>query len=118
MSKSLTRQQLQARKEKAVRFVRDVWGDPERADEIEAESPEDYAERRHIQIRNPKGVKPVAVPTRRELLNRIKELKSENEDLQAQIDEIADIVTPSEEEGKRGKSNRWPGVRPALAQAR
>jgi len=40
----------------------------------------------------------VAVPTRRDLLDRIKELESENEDLQTQIDEIADIVTPSEED--------------------
>jgi hypothetical protein len=32
------------------------------------------------------------------LINRIKELESENEDLQSQIDEIADIVRPSEEE--------------------
>ena len=40
----------------------------------------------------------MAVPTRRDLLDRIKELESENEDLQTQIDEIADIVTPSEED--------------------
>jgi hypothetical protein len=37
------------------------------------------------------------VPTRRELMDRIKELESENEDMQTQIDEIADIVTPDEE---------------------
>ena len=37
------------------------------------------------------------VPTRRELMDRIKELESENEDLQTQIDEIAEIVTPEEE---------------------
>jgi hypothetical protein len=42
--KQLTRAQLQGRKEKAVRFTRDILGDPARADEIEAESLEDYAE--------------------------------------------------------------------------
>jgi hypothetical protein len=36
--KALTRTQLQSRKEKAVRFTRDVLGDPERADEIADES--------------------------------------------------------------------------------
>jgi hypothetical protein len=38
------------------------------------------------------------VPTRRELLDRIKELEGENEDLQSQLDEIADIVTPEEDD--------------------
>ena len=96
--KTLTRKQLEARKARAVRFTRDVLDDPDRAAEIEDESLESYAERRHIQIRNPKGARPMAVPTRRELTDRIKELESENEDLQAQIDEIADIVAPEEDE--------------------
>jgi hypothetical protein len=43
----LTRDQLQARKEKAIRFTQDVLGDPDRAEEIAEESLEDYAERRH-----------------------------------------------------------------------
>jgi hypothetical protein len=101
--KILTRRQLESRKDKAARFARDVLGDEDRAAEIDDESLESYAERRHFQIRNPKGVKPVAVPTRRELFDRIKELESENEDLQTQIDEIADIVTPSEEEEQEGE---------------
>jgi len=46
----LTRPQLEGRKEKAVRFTRDVLGDPNRADEIEAESLEDYAERRNVKL--------------------------------------------------------------------
>jgi hypothetical protein len=100
--KSLTRKQLESRKAKAVRFTRDVLGDSDRAAEIEDESLESYAERRHYQIRNPKGAKLVAVPTRRELYDRIKELESENEDLQSQLDEIADIVTPEEEEEGQG----------------
>ena len=101
--KTLTRKQLESRKAKAARFARDVLGDEDRAAEIEDESLESYAERRHFQIRNPKGVRNMAVPTRRDLLDRIKELEGENEDLQAQIDEIADIVTPSEEEEEEGE---------------
>jgi hypothetical protein len=54
--KILTREQLDSRKEKAERFVRDVVGDPERADEIADESLEDYADRRKIQLAdNPRG---------------------------------------------------------------
>jgi hypothetical protein len=52
--KQLTRDQVESRKEKAVRFVRDVVGDPGRAEEIEDESLEDYAERRKFVITNPK----------------------------------------------------------------
>jgi len=40
--KPLTRAQLESRKEKAVRFTRDVLGDPDRAEEIADESLEDY----------------------------------------------------------------------------
>ena len=54
--KTLTRTQLEDRKEKAARFVRDVLGDADRAGEIEEESIENYAERRKIQIlENPLG---------------------------------------------------------------
>ena len=52
MPKALTRDQVEARKEKAVRFTRDVLDDPDRADEIEDESLEDYAARRKIKIIN------------------------------------------------------------------
>ena len=96
--KTLTRKQLESRKAKAVRFTRDVPGDDDRASEIEDESLEDYAQRRHIQISNPKGVKHMAVPTRRELVKRVKELEEENEDMQERLDEIADLVGLEEEE--------------------
>ena len=96
--KTLTRKQLESRKAKAVRFTHDVLGDSDRADEIEDESLEHYAERRHIQIQNPKGVRHMAVRTRRELLDRIEELETENEDLQSRLGEIKDIIGDEEEE--------------------
>lgn len=95
MPKALTREQLQGRKEKAVRFVRTVLQDDERADEIADESLEDYAERRKIKLLNPRG-EPMA--TKQELLDQIRELEEENETLQSQLDEVADIVAPPEEE--------------------
>ena len=91
----LTRKQLESRKEKAARFVRDVLGDPERADEIESESLEDYAERRKIKIvGNPRGED---MATKDDLLERIQELEEENDDLQDQLDQIADIATPDDD---------------------
>ena len=96
--KTLTRKQLESRKAQAVRFTRDVLDDPDRAEEIEDESLEDYAERRHIQIQNPKGLKHMAIQTRRELLERIEELEQENEELQGQLEEIRDIIGDDEEE--------------------
>ncbi len=109
--KGLTREQLAKRKEKAVRFVRDVRQDDELADEIEDESLEDYAEHRRIQLVNPSARIPrkspdilerrtntMAVPTRHELQERISELEEENEELQSRLDEIADLVAPEEEE--------------------
>jgi hypothetical protein len=96
--KALTRKQLESRKAQAVRFTRDVLGDPDRADEIEDESLEGYAERRHIQIVNPKGARKMPVQTRRELIERIKELEDENESLQDRLQEISDLA--SEEDGE------------------
>ncbi len=95
--KTLTRKKLESRKAQAVRFTRDVREDDDRADEIEDESLEDYAEDRHIKLVNPKGRCKMPVPTRRELQDRIKELESENEDLQSRLDDISDIVTGNDE---------------------
>ena len=81
-----------------MRFTREVLDDPDRADEIEDESLEDYAERRRIKIQNRKGVTHMAIRSRKELLERIDELESENEDLQTRLDEIKDIIGDEEEE--------------------
>jgi hypothetical protein len=85
MMKILTPSQLQSRKDKAVRFTRDVLGDPDRAEGIEDESLENYAERRGIQIANPST-------------RRTADLEEENQSLQDQLDAIADIVSGDEEE--------------------
>jgi len=96
--KTLTRQQLESRKAQAARFARDVREDDELADQIEEESLEDYAQKRHIKLSNPKGVRKMPVRTRRELLDRITELEEQNEELQGQLDEIKEIIGDEEEE--------------------
>ena len=94
--KRLTREQVEARKGKAVRFVEDVLGDSERADEIADESVESYAQRRRFEIINPQRRR--VVSTKQQLEEQIRELEEENEDLQGRLDEVLDIVAPAEEE--------------------
>ena len=94
--KTLTREQVEKRKEKAVAFTRDVREDPERAAEIEDESPEEYAERRHIQIQNP--VRRFRMASKRELEERVEELEGENDDLNDRLDQITDLAGVEEEE--------------------
>jgi hypothetical protein len=48
-----TLDQIERMKSKAAEFVRDVVGDPDRADEFEEMSPEEYAAHKQIQIKNP-----------------------------------------------------------------
>lgn len=117
--KTLTRDQLQRRKQKAERFVRDVLEDDERAEEIANESLEDYADRRKIRIANPDGGnmpvrtlknggrRPVAHPQTATvqpatpqnpheallLRQQIDELERENETLQDRLDKVADLAS-------------------------
>jgi hypothetical protein len=50
--KTLTRDQVEARQDKAVRFLRDVAEDPDLADEIEDLSVGEYAERKGFELIN------------------------------------------------------------------
>jgi uncharacterized protein (UPF0335 family) len=50
--------------------------------------------------KNPVRTNPVAAGSKREMLERIEQLEEENQNLQAQLAEIADIVTIPEEEGE------------------
>jgi hypothetical protein len=92
---SLNLDQLASRKAQAVRFTRDVLGDVDRADEIEDESPEGYAERRGIEIVNPSRRRNAIMAngkTKAELEAEIADLREENDQLQDALDAIADIV--------------------------
>jgi DNA repair exonuclease SbcCD ATPase subunit len=89
--KALTRDQIADRKEKAARFVENVLGDPDRAEEIRDESIESYAERRKFQIlENPSGGSMRQLianpsPTRAELLEELAQLRQERDQLQQQL---------------------------------
>jgi predicted RNase H-like nuclease (RuvC/YqgF family) len=104
-AKAFTREQVQSRKDKAVQFTWDVLGDAARAQEIEAESIDDYATRRHMQLSNPnerrrnmarKTVEDYKAEID-DLKSEIQELEEENEDLQERLDRVADIIGEDEE---------------------
>jgi hypothetical protein len=97
----LTRAQLEGRKAKAVRFTRDVLGDPDRAEEIDAESLEDYAERRKVKLinsSNRRNAIMARMPTKADLQAQLEEVLEENQELQDRLDAIADLVSDDEEE--------------------
>lgn len=100
--KRLTREQVESRKEKAVRFTDNVLGDSDRADEIADESVESYAERKRIEITNPNNRRDTVsrAKTKTELEAEIEELQQENEELQDQLDAVADIVAPADDDSE------------------
>ena len=102
--KTLTREQLQSRKDRAVQFTRDVAGDPDRADEIEDESLDDYAQRRRIQFmnagRSSRMAKKSVEDYRAEvadLKQQIRDLEDENQTLNDKLDNIAEVLEPEDE---------------------
>jgi hypothetical protein len=80
----LTREQLQSRKDKAVRFVRDVLDDPERASDIEDEDLEDYAVRKKVVLTNSRRSKKSMAGnggngrSKQDLLDEIDDLQQQN----------------------------------------
>jgi hypothetical protein len=99
--KQLTYDQVAAKKDQAVRFLSDVVGDADKADDFDNMTVEQYADKKHIQIVNPRSNSVMANGngrTKQDLLNEIDDLTQENQDLQDQLDAVADIVSPPEED--------------------
>jgi hypothetical protein len=94
--KELTLDEAQARKDRGVQFLRDVAGDNDAADSLDDEDLDSYIERKHITIVN-EGARKMAngTWTKQQLLDEIS-------DLQSQLDAIADIVAPEDEDGDDG----------------
>ena len=96
----LTVDQVQAKKDKAVQFLRDVVHDDDKADDYEAMDLFDYADHKGITIANQGEMKMPSgngdPRTKTELLDTIDELTQDNQDLQAALDAISDIVSPDD----------------------
>jgi len=98
MKKHMTLRQVETSKDRAARFVENVLGDSERASEISAESPEEYAERKGIQILSNIGRRNT-MPSKRQLEEELDEANQYIEELESKLDNIADLAGESDEEG-------------------
>jgi hypothetical protein len=87
--RALTLEQVERMKSRAVRFVQDVLGDLDRAAEIEAESPEAYAERKGVEINPILTVRTIRVQDRRLRTMAQGPTKAE---LEQMVDEVADLA--------------------------
>ena len=100
-NKAKTLEQLEQMRQKAVRFLRDVVGDDDKAEEFNEMTPEEYAEHKGVEIAaNPKRrrMPTSSRPTRAELEERIEDLEQENAELNDKLDSIVDIAGSSDEE--------------------
>ena len=84
-SKYRTRDQVKQAQGKAVRFANNVLVDEDLADELDGLSPEQYADRKGLVIRNPQNLKGATMP-RKSNVDRIA-------DLEDKLDLIAGIIT-------------------------
>lgn len=76
--KPLTREQVEKRQAKAVKFAADVLEDDDLADELEALSPQEYAERKSLLMTNPTKKRREPTSMRRdEMKDLVKEALSE-----------------------------------------
>jgi hypothetical protein len=115
--KSRTLDQVRTAQGRAVRFVRTVLRDDDRADEIEAESPESYAERKGIEIipnpslrlkRGDKTKMASRLPTKPELVQMLEDIYELTDDaldpaasrrqIVEAVQKIAEIASPDEDD--------------------
>lgn len=106
-----TEDQVQTAKERAVRFVRDVLGDEDRAEEIADESLDEYAERKGLEIiENPHRHHPrmdhtlsYQNMTKADLIQRLEEVEGELEEATDRLNSIAEIVSDEEDDDEEGE---------------
>jgi len=101
-----TQDEVQTAKDRAVRFVRDVLGDEDRAEEIADESLDEYAERKGFEvIENPHQHHPrkdhivsIQTMTKVELFERVQELEAELEDANDRLSSIGEIASGQDDD--------------------
>lgn len=95
-------EQAETAKQRASRFLRDVVGDDDRADEIEDESLDEWLEETGRRIENPttqqRRNNMPATKTKADLLEENEALKEENEALNERLNQIFDIAADPDDE--------------------
>ncbi|MFN0112991.1 MAG: hypothetical protein ACKVZH_29375 [Blastocatellia bacterium] len=100
MKKEMTLRQAETSRSRGIRFVRDVLEDDDRADELDDESLDDWADRKSVTIvENPKTLKPktkekLYMLTKQQLEDRVAEL----EEREARILDALGIELEEEDE--------------------
>ncbi|MGH9343548.1 MAG: hypothetical protein ACRD19_07300 [Terriglobia bacterium] len=105
MSKKLTRDQVAARQRKAVSFTENVRDDPDRADEIENMSVDEYAAERGFKMVNPGRRTTIMPKTRAELVQENSELNDYVSELEDRLDQVADLVVGDEDSDEEDDSD-------------
>lgn len=103
--KSRTLEQVEAMGQKAIRFLENVVRDPDKVAEFEGMTPQEYAERKHIQIKNLSGIhregKAMAnKPTRAHLEQYVEELEEQVSDLNERLDSISELAATGDGEAE------------------
>jgi hypothetical protein len=94
-----TREQLEKMQDKAVRFLRDVVGDSDKADAIDDMSVEEYADKKRVHLVNPHPLKKLAKHARRAAKkaanrvcrNRKSKIRNPKSHVRRNLDEIPDV---------------------------
>lgn len=95
-----TIEQVETAQQRAVRFAQNVLADDDKAAELASLTPEEYADRKRIQIINPERNRPTMpkAPTRADLEQRIEELEEENAQMAERLDQISELSSGSDDE--------------------
>jgi hypothetical protein len=103
MTKYRTEKQAATAHQRAIAFATNVLQDEDLADELESLDTQGYADRKGITIVNPPLKRRTTTmangTTKQDLQDQVDQLTQENEDLQAALDAIADIVSPEDTDG-------------------
>ena len=94
--KQMTEEQAEVYQQKAIRGLENL-GLYDEADDVADLTPAQYTEQKGIEIVNPRR-RTTNMASKQELEKQIRELEEENEELQSRLDEVLDIVAPSEDE--------------------
>jgi hypothetical protein len=98
-AKKKTREQVEKIQSKAASFLRDVLGDPDKADAIDDMSVEEYADKKRIHLVNPHPLKKLAKHARRaakKAVNRVcknrkSKIGNQKSHVRRNLDEIPDV---------------------------
>jgi hypothetical protein len=96
--KYVTRDEAENKRLKAVQFLRDVVGDDDKAAEFDDMDTDSYAERKGLSIVNPARRNPEMAYTKAQLMERVRDLEEENEDLYDRLDGVIAAAQPEPDE--------------------